>query len=132
MSVEGQMHTQHTAPSNTWEHEAVLDEMQTRLDHAPDTMRILRQTVEHPFGTIKAWIGATHFLTRTIERVITEMSLHVLAYNMKRVIKLLGSEAMMQAMQAQAWSANSWCALIKSLLWHLMPSFTIKASLPAT
>ena len=51
-------------------------------------MRIRRQTVEHPFGTIKPWIGATHFLTRTIERVITEMSLHVLASNMKRVIKL--------------------------------------------
>jgi transposase len=83
-----------------WEHEAVLDEMQARLDHAPEMMRIRRQTVEHPFGTIKAWMGATHFLTRTIERVSTEMSLHVLAYNMKRVIKLLGSEAVMTAMRA--------------------------------
>jgi transposase len=83
-----------------WEHEAVLDEMQARLDHAPEMMRIRRQTVEHPFGTIKAWMGATHFLTRTIERVSTEMSLHVLAYNMKRVIKLLGSEAIMMAMRA--------------------------------
>jgi hypothetical protein len=70
-----------------WEHEAVLEEMQVRLDHAPEMMRIRRQTVEHPFGTIKAWMGASHFLTRTIERVSTEMSLHVLAYNMKRVIK---------------------------------------------
>jgi hypothetical protein len=83
-----------------WEHEAVLDEMQARLDHAPEMMRIRRQTVEHPFGTIKAWMGATHFLTRTIERVSTEMSLHVLAYNMKRVIKLLGSETLMKAMRA--------------------------------
>jgi len=83
-----------------WEHEAVLDEMQARLDHAPEMMRIRRQTVEHPFGTIKAWMGATHFLTRTIERVSAEMSLHVLAYNMKRVIKLLGSEAVMTAMRA--------------------------------
>ncbi|WP_028223766.1 IS1182 family transposase [Paraburkholderia oxyphila] len=83
-----------------WEHEAVLDEMQARLDHAPEMMRIRRQTVEHPFGTIKAWMGATHFLTRTIGRVSTEMSLHVLAYNMKRVIKLLGSEAVMKAMRA--------------------------------
>ncbi|CAB3808873.1 IS1182 family transposase [Pararobbsia alpina] len=83
-----------------WEHEAVLEEMQARLDHAPEMMRIRRQTVEHPFGTIKAWMGATHFLTRTIERVSTEMSLHVLAYNMKRVIKLLGSEALMTAMRA--------------------------------
>ena len=63
-------------------------------------MRIRRQTVEHPFGTIKAWMGATHFLTRTIEKVSTEMSLHVLAYNMKRVIRLLGSEAVMKAMRA--------------------------------
>jgi len=62
--------------------------------------RIRRQTVEHPFGTIKARMGATHFLTRTIERVSTEMSLHVLAYNMKRVIKLLGSDALMTAMRA--------------------------------
>ncbi|WP_144021271.1 transposase, partial [Caballeronia sordidicola] len=67
---------------------------------SPEMMRIRRQTVEHPFGTIKAWMGATHFLTRTIERVSTEMSLHVLAYNMKRVIKLLGSETVMKAMQA--------------------------------
>ncbi|KLU24957.1 hypothetical protein EOS_16800, partial [Caballeronia mineralivorans PML1(12)] len=55
---------------------------QVWLDLAPDMMRIQRQTVEHPFGTIKAWMGVTHFLTRTIERVSTETSLHVLAYNM--------------------------------------------------
>ena len=83
-----------------WEHEAVLDEMQARLDHAPEIMRIRRQTVEHPFGTIKAWMGATHFLTRTIGRVSTEMSLHVLAYNMKRVIKILGSRKLMAVLQA--------------------------------
>jgi len=62
-------------------------------------MRIRRQTVEHPFGTIKAWMGATHFLTRTIEKVSTEMSLHVLAYNMKRVIKLLGSAELIKVIQ---------------------------------
>jgi len=83
-----------------WEHESVLEAMQTRLDHAPEMMRIRRQTVEHPFGTIKAWMGATHFLTRTIGRVSTEMSLHVLAYNMKRVITLLGSERLIEAMRA--------------------------------
>ncbi|MGF6810799.1 hypothetical protein OKW30_005991 [Paraburkholderia sp. Clong3] len=82
------------------EHEAVLDDMQARLDHAPEMMRIRRQTVEHPFGTIKAWMGAAHFLTRTLRRVGTEKSLHVLAYNMKRVIKILGSEAVMNAMRA--------------------------------
>lgn len=94
------MHTGAQRRVARWEHEAVLDEMQVRLDHVPEMMRIRRQTVEHPFGTIKAWMGATHFLTRTIERVSTEMSLHVLAYNMKRVIKVLGSEALTSAMRA--------------------------------
>jgi hypothetical protein len=79
-----------------WEHEAVLEAMQRRLDHAPEMMRIRRQTVEHPFGTIKSWMGATHFL----DRVSTEISLHVLAYNLKRVIRLLGPDALMNAMRA--------------------------------
>lgn len=83
-----------------WEHESVLEAMQTRLDHAPESMRIRRQTVEHPFGTIKSWMGSTHFLTRTLDRVSTEMSLHVLAYNLKRVMKLLGTTALMEVMMA--------------------------------
>jgi transposase len=83
-----------------WEHEAVLDAMQARLDNAPEMMRIRRQTVEHPIGTIKFWMGAAHFLTRTLERVGTEMSLHVLAYNMKRVIKLLGTGRLIDAIRA--------------------------------
>lgn len=83
-----------------WEHESVLDAMQHRLDQAPEMMRIRRQTVEHPFGTLKAWMGATHFLTRTLDRVSTEMSLHLLAYNFKRVLNLLGSRALMAAMKA--------------------------------
>src|SRR5215469_5674852 len=62
-----------------WKHEGVLDAMQARLDRMPDAMAVRRQTVEHPFGTIKAWMGSTHFLTRTLKRVGTEMSLHVLA-----------------------------------------------------
>ena len=74
--------------------------MQSRLDQAPEMMRIRRQTVEHPFGTLKSWMGATHFLTRTLGRMSTEMSLHILAYNLKRVIRLLGSEALMAAMKA--------------------------------
>jgi hypothetical protein len=74
--------------------------MQTRLDHAPEMMRVRRQTAEHPFGTIKAWMGATHFLTKTLDRVRAEMSLHVLAYNLKRVMKLLGNDALMDAMRA--------------------------------
>jgi transposase len=83
-----------------WEHEDVLDAMQTRLDNAPDSMRIRRQTVEHPFGTLKAWMGATHFLTRQLKNVSTEMSLHVLAYNMKRVMAIMGTAAMMEAIRA--------------------------------
>jgi len=82
-----------------WEHEAVLDAMQERLDRAPQMMRVRRQTVEHPFGTIKAWMGATHFLTRTLSRVSTEMSLHVLAYNLKRVVNLLGVTALIRAIK---------------------------------
>ena len=83
-----------------WEHEEVLETMQTRLDQAPDSMRIRRQTVEHPFGTIKLWMGSAHFLTTTLKKVSTEMSLHVLAYNLKRVMKILGSGALMEAMRA--------------------------------
>ena len=65
--------------------------MQRRLNRTPQAPRLRRQTVEHPFGTIKAWMGATHFLTKTIPSVSTEMSLHVLAYNMKRAIQILES-----------------------------------------
>ena len=83
-----------------WEHEAVIDAMQDRLDRAPATMRVRRQTVEHPFGTLKSWMGAIHFLTNTLEKVRTEMSLHVLAYNLKRVIAILGVAPLMQAMRA--------------------------------
>src|SRR6202795_1000677 len=83
-----------------WEHEAVIDAMQDRLDRAPKSMRVRRATVEHPFGTLKAWMGATHFKTRTLEKVRTEMSLHVLAYNLKRVIAILGAQPLMEAMRA--------------------------------
>ena len=69
------------------------------MDQAPDIMRIRRQTVEHPFGTLKAWMGATHFLTRTIKRASTEMSLHVLAYNLKRVIAIVGVETLVAAIR---------------------------------
>src|SRR5450759_566441 len=83
-----------------WEHEAVLEAMQDRLDRQPDAMRLRRQTVEHPFGTLKAWMGATHFLTKRLPRVSTEMSLHVLAYNLKRVMQIMGIVPLMQAMRA--------------------------------
>ena len=83
-----------------WEHEAIIDAMQARLDRDPDKMRVRRQTAEHPYGTIKAWMGATHFLTKTLGRVSTEMSLHVLAYNLKRVMKILGTGALIEAIRA--------------------------------
>jgi hypothetical protein len=69
------------------------------LDHMPDAMGIRRQTVEHPFGTLKLWMGSTHFLTKTLAKVRTEMSLHVLAYNMKRMIQILGAGALMEAIR---------------------------------
>lgn len=83
-----------------WEHQAVLDAMERRLDLAPDSMRIRRQTAEHPFGTIKSWMGATHFLTRTLEKVRTEMSLQVLAYNLKRMMNILGVTGLVAALRA--------------------------------
>ena len=72
------------------------------LDLTPDSMRIRRQTVEHPYGTIKLWMGSAHFLMRTLKHVSTEMSLHVLAYNLKRVIKILGIKGLMEAIKAWA------------------------------
>ena len=80
-----------------WEHEHVLDAMQQRIDKMPDAMRIRRQTVEHTFGTLKQWMGATHFRTRGLKNVGTEMSLCVLAYNIKRVIAILGMPAALAA-----------------------------------
>jgi len=80
----------------------VLDDMQVQLEQRPDAMQIRRCTVEHPFGTIKSWMGATHFLTKGLERVKTEMSLHVLAYNVKRLMTLLGVAGMMEAIRAYA------------------------------
>jgi hypothetical protein len=94
------MHDRHGARIKRWEHEAVIDAMQERLDRAPKAMRVRRATVEHPFGTIKAWMGATHFKTKTLEKVRTEMSLHVLAYNLKRVIAILGATPLIEAMRA--------------------------------
>lgn len=82
------------------EHEHVLDRMQERLAQNPAMMAIRRQTVEHTFGTIKAWMGSTHFLTKTLPRVSAEMSLHVLAYNMKRLLKIIGQQQMMKMVMA--------------------------------
>src|SRR5437899_2142024 len=81
-----------------WEHEAVLEKVQSRLDRNPAAMAIRRQTAEHPFGTIKCWMGATHFLMRRLRKVSTEMALNVLAYNIKRVIAIVGVGALLEAM----------------------------------
>jgi hypothetical protein len=73
--------------------------VQDRLDRMPDAMGVRRQTVEHPFGTLKAWMGDTHFLTRTLDKVRTEMSLHVLAYNLKQMITIFGAAPLMAAIR---------------------------------
>ena len=85
-----------------WEHEDVLERVQQRLDRKPEAMTLRRCTVEHVFGTLKHWMGSTHFLTRTLANVSTEMSLHVLAYNLKRVMRVLGIGELMAAMRTAA------------------------------
>src|SRR6266516_498489 len=83
-----------------WEHEHILEAVQRRLDEHPEKMRQRRETVEHPFGTIKARMGATHFLMKTLPRVATEMALHVLAYNLTRVMNIIGVQPLMAVMRA--------------------------------
>jgi hypothetical protein len=85
---------------NRWEHEDILDAVQTRLDENPDKMQQRRETVEHPFGTLKCWMGYTHFQMKTLKHVGTEMALHVLAYNLKRVMKIMGIVPLIAAMKA--------------------------------
>lgn len=86
-----------------WEHEEVLEQVEARLERNPHLMRVRRSTVEHPFGTLKAWMGSTHFLTKTLPRVNTEMSLHVLAYNLRRMLNLVGPKALIAVIRA--WKA---------------------------
>jgi hypothetical protein len=93
--------------SKRWEHEHVLEAVQRRLDEHPEKMRQRRETVEHPFGTIKPRMGATHFLMKTLPRVATEMALHVLAYNLTRVMKHYG-----------AWTADCGDADIGRRSWN--------------
>ena len=83
-----------------WEHEHILEAVQKRLDEHPEKMRQRRETVEHPFGTIKARMGATHFLMKTLPRVASEMALHVLAYNLTRVMNIMGIGPLLAAMRA--------------------------------
>ncbi len=83
-----------------WEHEDVLDAVEARINQEPERMATRRNTVEHPFGTLKLWMGYTHFQTRTLERVSAEMSLHVLAYNLKRMMSIFGVNGLIKAIQA--------------------------------
>ena len=73
-----------------WEHEHVLEAVQERLDKNPEAMRVRRETAEHPFGTLKARMGTTPLLTKTLPKVAAEMALSVLAYNFTRVMNILG------------------------------------------
>jgi hypothetical protein len=82
-----------------WEHEEVVDAVQQRLEQRPEAMMLRKSTVEHVFGTLKHWMGWTHFLMRRKVNVATEMSLHVLAYNLKRVMRILGVANLINAMR---------------------------------
>src|SRR5262247_35104 len=92
--------TGHERRITRWEHEHVLEAVQQRLDKNPQAMRVRRETAEHPFGTLKMRMGATHFLMKTLPRVATEMALHVLAYNLTRVMNILGIQPLMAAIRA--------------------------------
>jgi transposase len=128
-----------------WEHEAVLEKVQARLDLNPDAMTVRRSTVEHPFGTIKCWMGATHFLCITLRKVATEMALNVLAYNMKRVMNIIGVGKLCEAIQAVMANARSifararylWSALrssqaaISRQMTALLPKVRLDRAVPA-
>lgn len=85
-----------------WVHEAEMEDMQARLNASPQTAVVRKQTVEHPFGTIKMWMGATHFLTQRFKNVSTEISLHVLAYNLKRMMSIWGTEGLAIKLREQS------------------------------
>ncbi len=99
-AIKGQCTTGKQRRITRWEHEHVLEAVQQRLDEHPEKMRQRRETVEHPFGTIKYWMGTTHFQMKTLKRVGTEMALHVLAYNLKRVMNIMGIVPLIAAMSA--------------------------------
>jgi len=90
MPAQDQCTTSNERRIKRWEHEHVVEAAQTRLDQNPQAMRVRRETVEHPFATLKMRMGATHFLMKTLPKVATEMALHVLAYNLTRVMNIVG------------------------------------------
>jgi transposase len=83
-----------------WVHQGEIDHLEDSMASMPDSMLIRKQTVEHPFGTIKCWMGATHFLTKQLKNVSTEMNLHVLAYNLKRMMSIHGQDKLIAAITA--------------------------------
>ena len=85
-----------------WEHDDVLEKAEENLQNTPDAMTVRASTVEHPFGTIKLWTGSRHFLMKTLSNVRTEMSLNVLAYNLRRMISILGVKDLIKAIQSIA------------------------------
>lgn len=97
-TIKGRCTTSKERRVRRWEHEGILERVQQRLEDDPDKMRLRCQTVEHPFGTLKAWMGATHFKMKTLKHVATEMALHVLAYNLKRVMAIVGVPQLLEAM----------------------------------
>ncbi len=98
-AIKDQCTTGHERRIRRWEHEAVLERVQQRFDNKPNMMQVRRETVEHPFGTIKSWMGSTHFQMKRLKHVATEMALHVLAYNMKRLMAILGVGGLIEAVQ---------------------------------
>ncbi len=90
MDSTGETQVSRNAASKQWEYDDVLERVQKRLDDDPGKIPLRSKAVEHPFGTIKAWMGATHFKMKTLQHVATEMALHELAYNLKRVMAVFG------------------------------------------
>jgi len=99
-AIKGQCTTGNERRITPWEREDVLEEVQRQLDEHPEKMRLRRETAEHPFGTLKCWMGYTHFQMKTLKHVGTEMALHVLAYNLKRVMAIMGVAPLIAAMKA--------------------------------
>src|SRR5882762_9388743 len=100
LPVQGSVTTSNERRIQRWEHEHVVEAAQTRLDQNPQAMRVRRETVEHPFATLKMRMGATHFLMKTLPKVATEMALHVLAYNLTRVMNIVGIKPLLVAIRA--------------------------------
>ena len=99
-AIKNKCTTGHERRITRWEHEHVIENVQRRLDENPQAMRTRRETVEHPFGTIKARMGATHFLMKRLKNVATEMALAVLAYNLTRVMNIIGIKPLIAAIRA--------------------------------